>query len=1114
MTRGKPPAPPLGAGAILDNQSSRTCVGEYLRVQLTGSELLRVVSAYFTVYAYENLRDELENVDEVRFLYGDPVSVGEVDPGIQQEKSFDLSESGLQPTQQLIQKRLAKDCEEWIKKRVEIRTIKQKNFLHGKMYHLVRKDKDAAVLGSSNFTRRGLGFGVGANLELNLAVNETDTCNALKEWFDDLWENKKLTEDAKQDVLDALKRMGLDYAPELVYYKTLLEIFGERLESRQVTIDQIGETPLKDTEIWKALYQFQRDGVTGIINRLQQYNGCILTDNVGLGKTYTALAVIRYFESQNQRVLVLCPKRLRENWSAYLAIHILGNPFVTDGFSYTILNHTDLSRVSGESGNVDLAKFDWSSYGLVVIDESHNFRNASKSARDDEGNIIRRSRYEKLLEDVIIAGGKTKVLMLSATPVNTSLTDLRNQIHFIIEGKQDAFNGKLGIANIDSMLGAAQRKFKQWEQKREEKNKHSLLDMLGGDFFSLLEAISIARSRRHIKSFYPEVVSKIGGFPKPEKPQTETPPTDLAGELSYEELNEEIQQFKLSIYRPTDYLTDEEAIEKLNTEKVQYRFNQKTREKWLMSMIRINFLKRLESAAPSFEITLQRTIKKIEELMGRIENYKVKQNLVTEYTDNDVDDDLVDESEDDDFFVNKARHPFNFNQLDVDRWLEDLRADKDVLEKMCKKISAITPQRDGKIKKLIERIEGKLKNPGKDKDGRINQKILIFTAFKDTAEYLFDQIAPLVKDKFNVECAMVAGNKPDRTDGGVKKFTDILTDFAPMGRGRYSRDTNNLPIPDSKPEITILIATDCVSEGQNLQDCDLVINYDIHWNPVRLIQRFGRIDRIGSRNEKIQMINFWPPEQLDNYLNLQHRVEARMALMDAAATGDQSLSEGALYEAAKSEINFRDDQLRRLRNEEALDLDQIGDGVNMSDFSIDDFIAQLMQYLEKNREQLEKMPLGVYAVADCAKKQEDLLSTTADPGVIFCLRHKNPPEKTRAHNPLKPYYLIYVRDDGEVRYNYMHARQILELFGGLSRGKEDIFNELCAVFDKETDNGRDMKKYDKLLVSAFAAICQNFEQQEVNSLSSRDGVISKRSERPRNANDFQLITWLVIKAGS
>ena len=1096
--------------AILDNSNPQTSIGGYLGEQLDeGAEIFRIVSAYFTVYAYEMLRDGLGNAGAVRFLYGDPGSVEEVNPNANESKNFKLTEQGLSPKRLLQQRRLAKDCEKWIEKQVAVRTIKQANFLHGKMYHLERTaGVDVAVAGSSNFTRRGLGFDSGANLEINLPIADATTCDALKHWFDAIWNDKQRTKDVKDEVLAALRRLGANLSPELVYYKTLLEVFRDRLAAREETDGRLDKLHLRDTQIWKTLYPFQRDGVTGIINRLKRYNGCILADSVGLGKTYTALAIIRYYEAQNKQVLVLCPKKLGENWKLYATqFGQKGNPFKQDNLHYTVLYHTDLSRDSGDSNGIDLAQFNWGAYGLVVIDESHNFRNESRSAYDEHGDVIRRSRYERLLEEVIKANGETRVLMLSATPVNTSLSDLRNQLYLMTGKRENAFQETLGIDNLRTMLGIAQRDFKEWEQSAGKKNKRDLFAKLGGHFFMLLDAVSIARSRRHVEKFYSEVVEKIGGFPKRAKPENKKPPTDTQAELSYETLDREISSFRLSIYTPAAYVISDQAKQKLEEEKQQRNFNQADRERWLIGMIRINFLKRLESAAPSLALTLERTIKKIDQLMGRIKQYQDNQSS-TDEADEVPEDDLDDE----DFTVNKARRPFHFKDLDLPSWLNDLRKDREILEGVRVRVAAITPERDGKLAALMAQLRYKLQNPEADKDGRMNRKVLVFTAFKDTADYLYRELMPEI-EALGVACSMVAGDET-KTTYGKNNFNDILTNFAPIGRGRFERDELGKPTVDGKPEIDVLIATDCISEGQNLQDCDLVVNYDIHWNPVRLIQRFGRIDRIGSRNQQVRMVNYWPTEELDDYLNLKNRVEARMALVDAAATGDDRLApEGEIRDNAQLELNFRDAQLRRLR-EEVLDLDELDDGVALSDFSLDDFLAQLEDYLRKNLKELESTPPGVYAVAPVAEQggQDSLFSGIATPGVIFCLRQKNPPQGKQSPSPLQPHYLVYVRDNGDVRYNYLHAKQTLELFAELARGRDKPLIPLCDAFDRETNDGRNMEKYDKLLDNVFRAVSGQFRQQMMEGLRNRDGVLPCSNEQPRDADDFELVTWLVVKS--
>ena len=918
---------------ILDNR--RAMVVNYLREHLPTAEIFRLVSAYFTIYGYEALKSELQNVKDVRFLFGDPASVGEVDPSEKAQKSFDLIEGQLSPNHALQQKYLAQQCAKWVRsRRVKIRSVSKSNFLHGKMYLTESENGGAAVVGSSNFTRSGLGCGTSANVEINLATGDAETRAELSTWFDDLWADEELTSNVKRDVLSALARIGKDHAPEFIYYKTLYELFREDIEDRQRGESQLEDTHLYDTQIWEALYDFQKDGARSVIGRLLRHNGCILADSVGLGKTYTALAVIKFFELRNERVLVLCPKKLRENWALYPVYNAhTSNPFEEDRFGYTLLSHTDLSRNSGAVGTIDLANFNWRNFDLVVIDESHNFRNDSKPRLDDDGNI-RHSRYSRLLEEVIKEGTQTKVMMLSATPVNTSLIDLRNQIYLMTEKREDVFRNSLGIGHIGTLLGRAQKAFKAWENNSTTKrDKAELLDNLGADFFHLLGGVSIARSRRQIKTFYAKEMDRIGRFPTQQPPKNAYPQTDIRGELSYRDLAHQIGQFALSIYRPSSYVISAEAKKRLADEKKQLRFNQADRERFLIGMMQTNFLKRLESSAHALTETLGRTIGKIDDLLDKIDRYEQKPAIQDEQADI-----LPDEDEDDEeFLINRARTPYHLRELDLPRWKKDLLKDKQTLTAAWEKVRAITPPRDDKLKTIREHIQGKAQNPTKDKDGKINRKMLVFTTFKDTAEYLYENLAALAKEH-RLNMAMVSGDAT-RTTFGDNNFNAILTNFAPRARQRGNGVDG---------EIDLLIATDCISEGQNLQDCDTVLNYDIHWNPVRIIQRFGRIDRIGSRNRSVRMINYWPTKDMDAYLRLQSRVEARMALADAAASGDDDPLNDYAYEEAQMELNFRDEQLKKLR-EEVLDFDELSDGVAMSDFTLDYFFAQLLRYLEREQ---------------------------------------------------------------------------------------------------------------------------------------------------------------------
>ena len=1069
---------------ILDNQAAT--VAEHLRHNLRGADAFDLASAYFTIYGYELLAEELDKVGHTRFLFGDPTSVEDLDPSADEPKSFELTERGLEPNHTLQQKALAKQCADWVSQdSVAVRSVSRANFLHGKMYLTALPDSAAGVVGSSNFTKRGLGGSDQPNLEINLATDDADTVAELQDWFDRLWRDERLTKDVKQEVLDALKRLGGDYAPEAVYYKTLYELFRKDIEARLAGDAVVTATGFTESQIWNALYEFQKDGAKSAIAKLREHNGCILADSVGLGKTYTALAVIKYFELRNERVLVLCPRKLFENWSLYPSIYgHRQNPFTDDRFAFTVLAHTDLSRSSGSSGGINLRTFNWQNYDLVVIDESHNFRN-------DGGQ-----RYRRLLDEVVKSGARTKVLMLSATPVNTSLIDLRNQIYLMTEGREGAFRESLGVGSIRNVMAAAQRVFKQWETeqaKRSRRDKAQLLENIGADFLRLLDGVSISRSRRQIQQFYAAEMARIGQFPQRENPTNRYPQTDLQGELSYQKLAERIGEFKLSVYQPSEYVTDPARLQELAETRRRQNFNQQDSERFLVGMMRTNFLKRLESSPKSLALTLGRTIGKIDDLLDKIDRYEQSGQSTMEATEADTQPD--EDEEDEEFSVGGRRRSYRLAELNVARWQADLRADKATLETVEREVAAITPGRDGKLREIKRAIRDKARKPTVDRDGNTNRKLLVFTTFKDTALYLYDNLTDLAVE-LGISIAMVSGDET-RTVAGDNNFNAILSNFAPRARNRGSTDTG--------ADIDLVIATDCISEGQNLQDCDTVLNYDIHWNPVRIIQRFGRVDRIGSRNKSVRMISYWPTSDMDVYLKLESRVQARMALADLAASGD----EDPFTEVdAQLELNFRDEQLLRLR-EEVLDLDDLSDGPTMGDFTLDHFLTQLLRYLEANKDELEAMRPGVYAVSG------DGAGAEVQPGVIFFLRQRNAGDigsRQRAASPVHPFYFVYLHDNGNIRYGCANARQALVVFDAATAGETAPITELCDRFDRETDQGRDMSRYDKLLTDAIAHIRQAHGTTQTRGLGSGRGfVLPKASESPSENTDFELITWLVIK---
>jgi SNF2 family DNA or RNA helicase len=1103
------PNPTTNSG-IRDNHK-RGVVADFLKSKIHSGSRLSVVSAYFTIYAYDALREHLDQIDHLDFLFGEPRFISSLDPDKTDKKSFKIEDEGLQLANRLEQKRVARDCAEWMRKKVDIKSIRHAQLLHGKMYHIANAGVEEAILGSSNFTVRGLGLGSGNNnIELNLEVDSNRDRRDLKIWFDELWNDPALVEDVKAEVLQYLNQLYQNHAPEFIYYKTLFHVFENFLADQEKggLLDQ--NIKIVDMEIWKACFEFQRDGVKGAINKILKHNGCILADSVGLGKTFEALAVIKYFELKNERVLVLCPKKLRENWTVYQAQNnSLLNPFIKDRFAYSVLSHTDLSREDGLSGDINLETFNWGNFDLIVIDESHNFRNNTPGKRDEEGVLIRKSRYQRLMDDIVKSGVKTKVLLLSATPVNNDLRDLRNQIYFLTEGSDTAFKDTIGVGSLKDTLAAAQKTFTVWAKKQSgERKTKDLLEKLSSAFFKLLDELTIARSRKHILRYYKTSIAALGGFPERKKPVTIFPDIDTQGQfLSYDKLNDEINGYKLSLFAPSRYLSDNFKSLPIYQTHSGDPFSQADREKFLIGMMKMNFLKRLESSVKSFEITMGRTIGKIEALEKKIRNFITTpdQNPESDELELDMGEAGQDEELEQALLVG-GKFKYQLKHLELDsgkNWLKDLKKDKDQLRILFNAAQNVTPETDAKLLELKKLIAAKVANPTINKLGQPNKKVLVFTAFADTAAYLFDSLRLWAEKDLGINIALVTGGGGNHTTFGKMDYNQILTNFSP-----HSKNRAKIPTMQQDGEIDLLIATDCISEGQNLQDCDYLVNYDIHWNPVRIIQRFGRIDRIGSVNHTVQLVNFWPTQDLDKYVNLKNRVEARMALVDIAATfEDNILKTDEIEELIHEDMRYRDKQLLRLR-EEVLDLEDFSESVALNEFTLDDFRIELSKYIEANRKLLEDAPLGLYAVVPPHPEQQVI-----SPGVVFCLKQKGEAKSGDTVNPLQLYYLVYVRDDGTVRFGFAQPKQILEIYRLLCTGKTAAYEQLCQLFDTETNNGADMKLYNRLLIAAVDSIAKTFQKRVAAGLqTSRDFVIPNQQDQAKETTDFDLITWLVIKS--
>jgi hypothetical protein len=1107
-----PAIPP--ASGIRDNYR-RGSAGDFLRAKIVPNSRLSIVSAYFTIYAFDALREHLAAIDHLDFLFGEPRFINSLDPDRTEKKAFLIDSDGLQLANCLEQKRVARDCADWIRAKVAIRSVRQTNLLHGKMYHVSHSGLEDALVGSSNFTVRGLGLGAANNnIELNLEVDSNRDRRDLKAWFDEIWNDEALVSDVTDDVLRYLEQLYQNHAPEFIYYKTLFHLFKSFIDTGTDLDSALQKTSLLETAVWKALFDFQKDGAKGAINKLRQYNGCILADSVGLGKTFEALAVIKYFELKNERALVLCPKKLADNWLLYRQ-NSAHNPFDKDRFRYDVLHHTDLSRDSGDSNGINLATLNWGNYDLVVIDESHNFRNNAVGPLGEDGNPVRRTRYERLIEEIIRTGIRTKVLLLSATPVNNELADLRNQISFIAGGDvardaaaDAAFDKPLGLSSVKTTTRDAQSRFTNWaKQPAAKRNKRDLIHVLGGDFLKLLDALTIARSRRHITTHYASEMGRLGGFPERMPPVSLHSEIDTRGEFpEYDQVADQLSQYKLWLFRPSDHLrADLPAAIRATYERRIGGFTQEGRERILTGMMKVSLLKRLESSVDSFRISLQNALDKITSLEARMARFEEFQAANPDLDYDTLTPEELDDPELADALQVGRRIVFKMAHLDLPKWRGRLAEDRQQINALLSLARPIKPARDAKLAKLRERIAEKVRQPTIDRNGNPNRKMLVFTAYADTARYLYDQLQPWACRELGIHVSLVVGSGAnDSTYTPSRDFADILLDFAPRSKHRAELHPNG-----DTTEVDLLIASDCISEGQNLQDCDTVINYDIHWNPVRIIQRFGRIDRIGSQAQSVHLINFWPTANLDRYINLKLRVEARMALVDLTATQtDNPLDEKQLEDLVTADLRMRDRQLERLRKE-VLNLEDFEESVTLADFSLDDFRLDLLRYLETNRDKLEQAPLGLYSVVPPAPPVP-----MSQPGVIFCLRHKSHPEagQNEKINPLAPYYLVYVLADGQVRLAFAQAKTILSLFRELALGKTEPYSQLCQLFDEETSQGHAMDAYSRLLTASVDSIVATFRRRVAAGLQTgRTFVIPTRTAQTNDQSDFELVTWLVIK---
>ena len=1083
---------------VLDNKKYRV-VDELKEVLNKGSKL-SVVSAYFTIYAYAELKKELSKIDNMRFIFTEPTFVHKDQELIREyyiernpEKKMSGNEFEIKLRNEMKQASIAKECAKWLEKKAEIKSLKQANPAQPRLVYIENTKDNISINGTVDFTSDGLGITPSNRLDSNMCLYGKDYTISFLQSFNELWEDDAAVQDVKDKVLEQMRILYKENTPEFIYFVTLYNIFNAYLD--ELTEDNIvkSRTGFKETLIWNKLYKFQKDGVMGAIDKIEKYNGCIIADSVGLGKTFTALAVIKYYELRNDRVLVIVPKKLRENWTVY-TMNDKRNIFAGDRFNYDVLNHTDLSRTSGYSGEINLATLNWSNYDLVVIDESHNFRNNPPV----KGRI---TRYERFMNDIIKAGVKTKVLMLSATPVNNKMNDIKNQIAFITEGRNDAFKS-VGLDNLELILRKAQMVFNRWSELPDsERTSETFVNMMDLDYFKLLDTVTIARSRKHIEKYYN--LAEIGKFPTRLAPENRYPAIDTKGEFPpIEDINRLIKKLTLCVYSPLGYVlpVKRRAYEKKYDMEVGTNrsiFRQTDREQSLVGLMRVGILKRMESSINSFAITVENILYKINKTLEAIEQRRFDYDPEMDINEIDIDDPEFDNL----MFGNNVK--VLLQDMDLIKWQQDLLADKDKLETILLEAINVTPDRDAKLIELKELIKNKIKNPINPS----NKKVLIFTAFADTANYLYRHLSGEFANE-GIYSAIVTGSGENSSTLSIPrelrrtvKLTDIntvLTLFSPL-----SKECPKV-FPEVNEHIDILIATDCISEGQNLQDCDYLVNYDIHWNPVRIIQRFGRIDRIGSINKEIQLVNFWPTADLDEYINLQQRVKGRMVLLDVSATGEENMIESDPSKEMK-DLEYRRKQLKKLQSE-IVDLEDISEAISITDLTFNDFKIELMEYMKTKRKTLDEAPSGMYAVA----KIDESIRDVVKPGVIFTLRQVKGKEQSKEQNPLFPYYMVYITDDGHVQLSFLHAKKILDIYKKLCSGKKEVLKDLVAKFNKATDDGRKMDHYSDLLEASIENLIGRKEDVGVASLFSKGGTTMQKGMF-EGIEDFELITFLVIK---
>lgn len=1058
---------------------------------ITRGSKVSIAAACFSMYAYKELRKQLEGLEEFRFIFTSPtfvtdkVSKGKREfyiPRIGREQSLYGTEFEIKLRNEMTQKAIARECADWIKRKAKFKSNTSGENMAGFMTVDNKKEK-VAYMPLNGFTTVDIGCDRGNNAYNMVNRMGSPVTEQYMQIFESIWNDKDKLQDVTDVVIENITSAYNENSPEFIYFMTLYHVFSEFLEDISEDVLPNEATGFKQSKIWNMLYDFQKDAVLAIINKLEKYNGCILADSVGLGKTFTALAVMKYYENRNKSVLVLCPKKLAENWNTYKDNYV-NNPIASDRLNYTVLFHTDLSRNGGFSNGIDLDRLNWGNYDLVVIDESHNFRNGAGTHANTVEN-----RYVKLMDKVIRAGVKTKVLMLSATPVNNRFVDLRNQLAIAYEGDAENLDSKLNTSkSLEDIFRQAQKAFNAWSKlDPKDRTTDALLRTLDFDFFEVLDSVTIARSRKHIEKYYS--TAEIGKFPERLKPISLRPSlTSLKSAINYNQIYEQLMLLTLCIYTPSDYIFPSKLDKYMDlTHNKGANLTQRGREEGIRRLMSINLLKRLESSVYSFNLTLSRIRDLITDTIAAIDRFEKYGNADIDMYEASEDEFDIDDGNTEYFTVGK-RVKIDLADMDYKTWRNELKADAEVLELLTLMVADITPEYDTKLQTLFDLISKKIENPINEG----NKKILIFSAFSDTADYLYENVSAFVKKKYGLDTAIITGTTDGKSTIKELKATlnNVLTCFSPI-----SKDKEVL-MPHNDFNIDILIATDCISEGQNLQDCDYLVNYDIHWNPVRIIQRFGRIDRIGSKNNYIQLVNFWPDMTLDDYINLKSRVETRMKISVMTSTGDDDL----INAEEKGDLEYRKQQLKRLQ-EEVVDIEEMSDGISIMDLGLNEFRLDLLEYL-KTHPDMDKKPRGLHAVVPATDELPE--------GVIFVLKNVNNSVNIDNQNRIHPFYMVYMGVDGSVVCDYLNPKQLLDDVRLLCRGRKEPIKKVYTIFNEETDDGRNMAEMSALLSDAIDSIIDVKEENDIDSLFSVGGTSALMSE-VSGLDDFELICFLVVK---